>query len=320
MGRTISIKIGSLLDAFSLGYTKPDGENTGAASGLPTLSGTQTMTTNGQIIENKYITGRVLMQGQNQILRNCFVVGTAANPSSSMGIVSCNYETTVNALIERCTIVPQTPHYFWDGIQGHDFTALRNNIYGITDGIGLFHPGPEVPATYEHSVNAYILGNYIHDHGYRTTPSNVQSDLHTHNDGIQIHGGYDIHIEGNNFQGFTSPAYSDLTNPYAGSGNQITGQTTLVQTTRATINNLLFLRNWYDGGGEANIHFDTKNSDPITNAIAYQNRFGRNQRTISGTKYTIRRRATLIDLDAPVSGANMNYFEDDGSPITVVIN
>lgn len=326
MARTISVKIGSISDSFTLGVTKPNADNTGVDSNvaLTTFSGTKTINS-GEVFENREVLGRIVIAAgaTNWVIRNCLVWGTATDPTSSMGLIGCTAIGIGNGLIERCTIVPQNPHYFWDGIQGHGFTARRCNIYGTTDGLGLFYnSGTTQSPNWENSLDVAVEGCYIHDHGYRTTPSNVQSDLHTHNDGIQVHGGYNIRIEGNNFYSFTNPAYSDLANPYAGTGSQITGQSSLCQTTVATIDNIQYLRNWFDGGGEANIHFDIKSSRAITNAVCYGNRFGRNQRTISGTKYTIRRRASLIDLDAPTTtgGDNNNVFEDNGSPVTVVTN
>ncbi len=269
------------------------------------------------LIEDRDIFGNVKLRASYITLRRCRIWGSAFKPPGQADyapIVSCEQNGIVGSVIEDCTIFPQDLDYRRDGIGGHHYTARRNNISGCTDGFGVMNSA--VPD----SDNAVVIeGNYVHDLAYRQTPNPPQSDLHTHNDGMQIHSGSNILVRGNYFRGFTADEYSDIPNPYASSGNQITGQCNLAQTTRSSLSDIHILDNWYAGGGEAQIHATQINAFTNTGIEIKRNKHARDSRVRGGVQYTIRMmQAVYAAGDVPLSGIDANIYTDTGLPVTVM--
>lgn len=302
-----------------LGTYQPGATTSGVIAGstLQPFNMTTDITQGGtpqapKVYENLEIFGNVNVRASYVTIRNCRIWGAAGAAPAYDPLVSFEGDGFVGGIVEDCDIRPQTPHYFRDGIAGNNYTARRNNVSAVTDGFGVMNF-----ANPNSAHNVFIQGNYVHDLAYRSTPASVQSDLHTHNDGIQIHSGSNIWIQGNNIQGFTDPSVSDLANPYASSGNQITGQCTLAQTTRSSLSGVHILDNWYDGGGEAHVHGTQVGAFTNTGLEIKRNKHGRNSRTLQGVKYTVRV-MTVVGADIPLTGADANVFIDTGLPVNVV--
>lgn len=302
-----------------LGSYKPVAATAGCKdeSILTPLVGNQTITTGGTagaplIIKDKLITGILDVRANYVTIQNCKIVGSLTRPTSDTGLVRFEIPGVHDNIIEDCTLIPDQPDQWIDGIRGHHFIARRNDISGVVDGFGLVNTAS--PATPQ---SVHLEANYVHDFAFRVSSS--QSDGHTHNDGVQLRGGSDIWISWNNFQGFTNPAYGDIPNPYASSGNQITGQVILSQPTSGAVSGVHILDNWMDGGGEAGIVHATDIGAGQTNLEVKRNKAGHNQRTIGGVKYTVRMTTGLTGTDVPLTGVDANVFEDTGLPVNVVV-
>ena len=334
MGRRIIIKVGAdpappeVPDGWRYGALasyQPGPASSGVPAGTvltPYNTNDANITTGGAagtpfVIENRDIFGNLKIRASFITVRKCRIWGSSTKPPGQADyapIVSFEQNGVIGGVIEDCTIFPQDLDYRRDGIGGHHYTARRNNIYGVTDGFGVMNAAN--PA----SDNAVVIeGNYVHDLAYRATPNPPQSDFHTHNDCLQIHSGSNIYVRGNNFQGFTADEYSDIPNPYASSGNQITGQCNLAQTTRSSLSGIKFLDNWYGGGGEAQIHATQINAFTNTGIEIKRNKHARNSRVRGGVQYTVRMMQAVFDAgDVPLTGPDANIYTDTGLPVTVV--
>ena len=194
----------------ALGSYEPSASTTGHSGSLTLLSGNQTITTAGTTIENRDITGKVIVQAANVTIRNCRIRGAGAE-SSNTALVFASSGSVSNLLIEDCTLVPDTPSVWWNGINGHDFTARRCNIYHTVDGCGLFNnSNPGGP------INVTIEGCYIHDLSYITPDPNHTGDNQTHNDGIQLQGGSGAIIRWNSINAYYSATVGTQPTPKTG--------------------------------------------------------------------------------------------------------
>ncbi len=301
----------------SLGTYKPLAATSGVdpAQPLVRLDGDQIITVANTVIENRDVYGMIQIQAANVTIRNCILRGPVNPPTGStiVAVVRCEHPGVSNALIEDCTLIPQTPDGHIDGVRGHHYTVRRCDISRICDGFGVMNS-----SNWAGDHNVHIEANYVHDHAY--LPDSNQSDAHTHNDGAQLFGGSNIWLVGNYFKSMTDPTVpGSLVNPYASTGYQVTGQSNLLGPTVANLSNVHLLDNYYDYGGEANIHMvvNTGAGWTTSQVEVLRNKFGRNQRTIGGVKYTIRKQAAVTAVTLG-SGADANIFEDTGLPVTVV--
>ncbi len=148
-------------DDFVVGTTTPSAANTGVPAGtvLTTLTGDQTITTAGTVIEGKRIEGRVLVQTSGVVLRNCEIVGTTAifadASTTVVGLVEC-FGTGRSVTLERCTLRPQQPSPCIDGVRGWNITATRCDISCVTDGFGIIPPSGGL------NTGVTIRGCYVH--------------------------------------------------------------------------------------------------------------------------------------------------------------
>lgn len=139
--------------------TWPDATNTGYSGSLTLSSGNMTVDTDGSIIENLHITGRVTVEAANVTIRNCFV----DNPDDYYVILTESSAT--NLLVEDCTLLGGLNAQ--GALSGSGvWVARRLNVYGAADGVRL-------------SDNCELYDSYIHDLG---------ADEDTHNDGVTADG------------------------------------------------------------------------------------------------------------------------------------
>lgn len=255
--RTIRVVIGSM--ALPAASEKPDSTNTGASGTLTPLYGDQTITTANYTLSDRDIYGRVIVRAAGFTMTNCRVRGTTS--STADALVDVRHASVSGAVIEDCTITPDTPNIYWTGIIGHDFTATRCNIYGSVDGFGVYNTNNQSAQT-----NVLIVGCYVHDlHCY--TPCSYQPDNKTHNDGIQIQGGGGVTITGCTFD--ASPG------PTSVAGVNCTGAI-MVTPNVSACPNMTFSDNWLDGrDAAAIINISDKGKGTATTANITGNRFGR---------------------------------------------
>lgn len=279
---------------------KPDATTTGVPPGttLTTVTGNITATA-GMTYTAKDFKGFVTVETANVTFRNCkFQGGTSYTAGTAL--VKSTHANVSNLVIEDCTFVAQTPSYYANGIIGHDFTLRRCNIYHVVDGVNI-HNGAN-------AVNVVMESNYIHDLSF-FSPCPYQNDDKTHNDCIQIMGGSNIKISGNNFQGFVS---TSVGNPGMAPAGRQANAVFMIKPDVSQISDMHIMRNWMDGGMfTINIANDTDTNHTVIlgdiGEISY-NRFGRNQYHAT---YTISMPSNVTcDTD-------LNVYDDNGAAITV---
>ncbi len=244
----------------------PDASNTGA-KGTLTTSGGITTNAHGQVIENKSVTGQIIVKHNNVIIRNCKV--TENNDV-------CIYVEGDDCLIEDCTLYGGTgggARGIW--FEGTSQTGanrgkvLRCNISGYEDGIVL--------GTGSYHV---IKDNYFHH------PIDFRVSGDPHIDGIQLHGGSGNYstIEHNNIDGYPEVSSSlTMGNRTAGQGaigvivnnNRMIGGTSILylegsdsRDCRITNNRMArsIFNNYFSGTG-IDTAFYSNNVDDITGVL-----------------------------------------------------
>ncbi|TKV61704.1 hypothetical protein FDO65_09180 [Nakamurella flava] len=281
---------------------KPNASTTGVRSGtsLSRYTGPLNITTPGTVIENKAIYGDLRIQARDVVIRNSYLHCGTGHPSSNTGCVDANHWNVYNLLVENNTIIPDSPSYFRDGIVGHEFTARGNHISRTNDGIGIFNrPGGAWQA------NVRVTGNYIHDlTHWNYDPAHANG---THNDGIEIQGGQNIYIAGNNIVG--SVVAGDGLGQYGLHG----GAALLVTQNVTQVNNLVIEKNWFDDA-QNSVNIQPGKFSTVTLTLQY-NWFGRNQYDFGrGSKYAIR---IVSQSRSTVYGLLTNRWEDTNGLMTV---
>ncbi|WP_115790095.1 hypothetical protein [Arthrobacter silvisoli] len=284
------------------GTYKPNNTNTGVITGT-TLAPYNTsyadlvITKDGTVLQNLDIYGDIKVRARNVVIRNCRLRGGKHIPSANTGIVDANSAYCYNLLVEDCTIIPDRPSYYRDGIVGHEFTARRNRIKRSNDGIGVFNrPGGSVYA------NVVIEGNYINELTYWSNDP-AHSDG-THNDGIQVQGGQNIRIVGNTVVGSIVTGAGSAPSPRGTHG----GCTIMLQQNVAKLANVLVERNWVDDG-QTSINIAVGSKYPDIVVTVQRNFLGRNQYDYgNGSKYPIR---IISRAKSKVTGLFINRWEDN---------
>ncbi|MEC5180964.1 hypothetical protein [Arthrobacter sp. CG_A4] len=282
------------------GTDRPGEANTGLPPGTqPTpynTGGTDlVITVDGTVLAGLDIWGDIKIRASNVTIRNCRLRGGLQIPPSNTGIVDATDAGVKELLVENSTIAPERPSYFRDGIVGHDYTARRNNIYGTTDGLGIFNRPNGPPA-----ANVVADANYIHDLSYFSNdPAHVDG---THNDGIQVQGGENIRITGNHVISSTVRGPGSEFSAHGSSG----GAAILLQQNVAKLSGVVVENNWLDGG-QSSIVIDNANYSNITVTVR-ANRLGRNQYDFGNdSRYPVR----IIDCRAStVTGLFSNVWAD----------
>ena len=200
----------------ALSGDQPGPSNTGVPAGtaLTVMNGDLTITTAGATYSGLDIHGFVSVQAPNVTIKNSIIRGGVAQ--SDIGLVNDTDSSATNFLIEDSELVPMDPSVQIDGIKGWNYTALRLDIHGTTDGAKMYGPN----ATLE---NSYIHGlvTYAHD------PD--QGGKQSHNDGVQILSGSNLKIIGNTIGGGSNTAV-------------------MITQDHGSTSNVLIDNNWLSGG------------------------------------------------------------------------
>ena len=194
----------------------PNASNTGVPAGttLTVYNGNLTITTAGATYSGLDIHGFVSVQAPNVTIKNSIIRGGVA--SGDIGLVQDVSNSATNFLIEDSELVPSNPSVQIDGIKGWNYTALRVNIHGTTDGIKMYGPNATLQDSYIHG-----LVTYAHD------PD--QGGKQSHNDGVQVLSGTNLLVKGNTIVGGTNTAL-------------------MVTQDHGTTGTLAFNNNWLSGG------------------------------------------------------------------------
>lgn len=267
--------------ALTLGSYQPTATTSGVVAGTAlkaynTSGADLVITKDGTVLDGLDIYGDIKVRAKNVTIKNSRLHGGKAVPKANTGIIDANSAAVVNLVVQDNTLIPDSPSYYRDGIVGHDYTAKRNHIQGTNDGLGIFNrPGGPVAA------NVTAEGNYIH--GLTFFSNDPAHSDGTHNDGIQVQGGENIRIAGNNVVATSKPGAGSAPNPrgtHAGTG-------IMLQQNVAKLANVVVDKNWVDDG-QTSINVDNGKYSNITVTLS-GNKLGRNQFDFdNGSKYPVR--------------------------------
>ena len=203
MARSISLFLGPVAGAgapdrgsLQIGAYEPDSATTGVLPGtvLTPLSGNQIISTNNVTLLDRDISGIVEVRAANVTIQNCRIRGDATR-TTNHGLILATHANCVNLQVVDCTIAPDTSTVWQTGILGHDYTALRNDIYFVIDGCGVYNTNNPGAAT-----NVVIDQNYFHDFPWFSVDPNHADG--SHNDCVQIQGGSGCTVRGNSMNGY----------------------------------------------------------------------------------------------------------------------
>ena len=190
--------------SFDLGQTEPDATNTGCRipeDQLTTINGNLTWVPAGTPTENgvPVISGyRILGRVSLAIPRVIFRDNQVRGDGEGRPLISCTSDAIVDHLYEFNTLEPLNRHPHYNGMNGGNFTARRNDISGVTDGFNPF--GSDV-----NMKTVRLLGNYVHD--LHEMPDPGHDNGVTHNDAAQAFGGLArLEIIGNRLHGGNTTA------------------------------------------------------------------------------------------------------------------
>lgn len=199
-----------------VGTVKPDTFNTGVLPDITrtTVNGNVTLdaTWSNQVYENRTLNGRITVTGPFVTIRNLLIQGNTSSPGNP---ISCNSASVTNLVIEDVYIRPATLQYqYGTGVIGHDFLAKRVRIEGTIDGFGVYN----TTATKPYPTNVTISMCWVNRLIWWTddvTGTVHSSDKWSHNDGIQLQGGWGLLVIGSLIDGrFEKQAgHWQVTNP-----------------------------------------------------------------------------------------------------------
>jgi hypothetical protein len=200
----------------ALSGDQPGPANTGVPAGtaLTVMNGNLTITTAGATYSGLDVHGFVSVRAPNVTIKNSIIRGGVA--PADIGLVNDIDASATHFVIEDSELVPMDPSVQIDGIKGWNYTALRVEIHGTTDGAKIFGPNATIENSYIHG-----LVTYAHD------PD--QGGKRSHNDGVQILSGSNIKIIGNTIKGGSNTAL-------------------MITQNHGVTNNVVFDNNWVSGG------------------------------------------------------------------------
>jgi hypothetical protein len=255
---------------------KPGPSNTGVPAGtkLKRHDGNMIITKAGATYDALDIHGFVTIKAPNVTIKRSIIRG-GVESKTNVGVVTNVSSNGTNFLLQDSEIVPAHPSVYIDGIKGWNYTLNRVDIHGTVDTAKVF------------GNNATIKNSWLHGTVYYAHDP-YQGGGHTHNDGVQVLSGTNIHIVHNTITG----AYNAAMQVTQGHG---------------TVDKLWFTTNWADGGGcSVNLNNSPK---PTMKAITVStNRFGHNTRNAN---------CPIIATHATQLTANGNVWDDTGKPAAV---
>ncbi len=254
---------------------RPDAATTGVPDGtdLTVVEGDVVVTQPGTVLDGLDVHGFVFVRAADVVIRRSVVRGGAA--TGNIGLITADDPAVRNLRIEDTDLVAAVPSVWIDGIKGANFTASRVDIRGTVDAIKVYGDHVRVEASYLHNT-----ARFADDPNQRGGP--------THNDGIQVLGGHDIVIVGNDVRGASNAALQ-------------------VTQDHGAVTDLVFNGNWVDGGG-CSVNLANKGLPRMSGLSVVGNRFGRGMRF---------RGCAILGSRGTSFTADGNIWDDDGSPVPV---
>ncbi len=145
----------------------PDATNTGVPSGtILTNSGSITVTTDGAVVENRNVSGQIIVRAKNVTIRNTRITSGDYYP------ISYDARDNVSGLVVEDTEIIGTNDAVTACISFGEYTARRVHCRGGADG-------------FKADGNVLIEDSYVHD---------LRESEGSHNDGVQTTGGSNVTI------------------------------------------------------------------------------------------------------------------------------
>jgi hypothetical protein len=254
---------------------RPSAANTGVPLGttLTRHDGNITITKAGTVLKDLDIHGFVVVEASNVTIERSIVRGGVSNGDTALVKVVSG----TNVLVEDSELVPEFPSVQIDGIRGANYTVLRDNIHGTTD-------GSKVTGN-----NVTITDSYVHDLPFWAHDPD-QGGNPAHNDGVEIFVGKNLHITNNAF----------YIASYGNSAMQ-------VNQNLGVVTDLHFTGNYADGG-HCTVNLVVQPRPSMSGIQVDNNRFGRDTSIVNCAifaKYTV----TLTDAN--------DVWDDTGLPVTL---
>lgn len=147
---------------------KPDATNTGATGTLTTYTGPTTITANGTVVENKRVSGGLVVQGDNVTIRNVEAPGGV--------FVQQGHNATIEKLTGSSVV-----------------NSSSNGLKVLKSNLGFVDDGDSLHITSDSGVyidGVVIKNNWIHD---------PRPPAGAHYDGLQVRGAKNVTVECNTF-------------------------------------------------------------------------------------------------------------------------
>ncbi len=171
--------------ATGSGYGVPDGTT------LTVVNGDMTITKDGTVLNGIDLRGLLTVKADNVTIKNSVIRG-GAKVTSTKALIMAWWQPK-NLQILHSTLVATNHSIYLDGISGSGYTADGVEIINTVDGTKVIGP------------NVTIKNSYFHG-SYYSNVDPTHPDNQTHNDGIQVEGGYNVVIENNRIDGFHNAA------------------------------------------------------------------------------------------------------------------
>lgn len=225
------------------------------------------------MISGLEIRGFVRVNAPGAIIENSRILGRAT--TNAVAIVS-NYNNGNAFTIRDSEIYSATPTPYLNGIMGHNFTASNVWVHGVIDSVRI--TGDNV------TVENSLLEKNLH---YQVDPT--QGNTPSHDDSIQIQGGSNIRIVGNEISGAFNAA---------------------VQITQglARVSNVTIADNYLDGGG-CTVNIAETGKGPVAGTVLDSNTFGPNQRVAN---------CGVVAATSSYPQMLNNYWESTGKSVGVM--
>jgi hypothetical protein len=171
--------------------------STGSGFGVPAgtqlrvVNGDMTITTDGTVLDGIDLHGYLTVNADNVTIRNSVIRGGAKATSTKALIMA--WLRPQNLQILHSTLVATNKSIYVDGVSGSGYTVDGVEIINTVDGTKVIGP------------NVAIRNSYFHG-SYYTKGDPTHPDNQTHNDGVQVEGGYNVVIENNKIEGFHNAA------------------------------------------------------------------------------------------------------------------
>lgn len=296
------------------GTYEPTTSTTGVPSGT-TSAGTHTgdwiITTPGTIIDSWTVTGRIIVRCANVTIMRCKVYGTNTLPATSnTGAIDCMHAAAIGTIIQDTEIDGSggsgiTPNVNLAGIFGHDYTAQRNYIHNVVDGMDAFNGNS---GHYNDAANVSMLANLVQDLWVITPDPNHGNNI-THTDCIQIQGNSGYNIVGNSLICSKSTGSNSAGAYPPGANGQCIGLTP--NSPLVSISGVVIDKNWMQFGSQGvtaivNGSLTVNNPFQLTNNI-FGDSGGLNQSLLNKNGST-QKRAILVDSSIAVNAMSSTGF------------